>query len=119
MLEINEGGGDQERNEDPVDDRDRPRKGEPDREKKEGCQQLHREIAESDFAPAARAFPAQQQPAEEAAFAAPWDWFLTRRTKRAARLVDRKMARQPVNADVERQTDRGAGEKAKPRKRSS
>ena len=61
MLEIDEGGGDEERNEDPVNERDLPGKDEPDGEEEERGQELDREIAKGDPAPAVGAFPAQRR----------------------------------------------------------
>ena len=116
MLEVDEGRDDQERNEDPVNDRDRPRKSDPDGEKEKRGEQFDREIAKGDPAPAVRAFPAQPKPAEQRQVLMPRNRLLAGRTKRASRLIDREIARQPINADVQKRTDHRAenkGEDAK------
>ena len=43
----------------------------------------------------------------------PWDALLAGRTKRTARLIDRKIPRQAVNADVEERADRRAEDEGK------
>ena len=46
----------------------------------------------------------------------PWNLCFAGRTKRAARLVDRKIQRKPIDADIEKRSDAGAedeGEHAK------
>ena len=106
MLEIDESGGDKERDEDPVNDRERPWEGNPDGKKKQSGEQLDCEIAKRDPAPAIRAFSAQPEPAQQGQILLPRDRFLAGRTKGTPRLVNRKIPRQPVNADVEKGPDR-------------
>ncbi len=55
MLEVDESGGDQQRNENPVGDRDVPGKGAPDCEEQERGQEFDGEIAEGDAIAAIRA----------------------------------------------------------------
>ena len=60
MLEIDEGGGDDERDENPVSDRDLPRERFPNDEEEKRGEQFDREIAEGDARAALGAASAQQ-----------------------------------------------------------
>src|SRR5262249_15582112 len=62
MLKINERSDDQERNENPVRNRDLPREPFPDRKEKECGNEFHRKIAECNFRPAICASAAKREP---------------------------------------------------------
>ncbi len=89
VLEVDEGRGDKERDENPVSDRHRPRERFPDAKEKERGQELDGEIAEGNADAAVSAFAAQEEPAQERNVLVPLELGLARRTKRAARLIDR------------------------------
>ena len=108
VFEIDKRGDDQERNENPVSDRDVPWKVQPDGEKEQRGQQFHREIAKRDPAPAIRATSAEEEPADERKILLPRNRFLARWTKRSPRFVNRQIAREPVDADVQKRADRRA-----------
>src|SRR6266852_4079369 len=111
VFEIDKRGDDNERNKNPVSQRHLPRKALPDREKEQGGKQLHGEITKCDFAAAVCAAAAQQKPAEQREILMPEDRLLAIRAKRAARLTDGLIARQPVNADVQERANGGAKNK--------
>ena len=100
MLKIDKCPDDKERNKNPVRDCHWPGEALPDREEKKRGQQFHRKIAKGDFASAICAVAAEHEPADQRQVLLPRNQLLARWTKRAARLVYRKIARQPVNADV-------------------
>src|SRR5438067_5926717 len=101
MLEVDEGGGDEERDEDPVRDRHFPRESFPDAKKKERRQKLDGKITKGDASAAVRAFAAQEKPAQERDVLVPAELLLARRAKRAARLVYRQIEWEAIDADVE------------------
>src|SRR5438046_8058186 len=113
MFEIDECPGDQQRNKDPVGDRQRPRKTLPDGEEKKSCEQFHGKIAKGDFAPAIGATTAKGEPTNQRQILMPGNRFLARWTKRAARLVYRKIERQAIDADVQKRADCGADNERK------
>ena len=82
----------------------------PNHEKKKRGDQFHREIAECDFVAAVCAAAAQHEPTDQRQILVPGDRLLASRTKRAARFIDGKIERQPINADVQ---DYGAEDECK------
>src|SRR4029453_9555371 len=100
MLKVDKCSDDEKRNENPVRDRHLQWKTLPDREEKERGEQFHSKIAKRDLAPAICTTAAEQKPADQRQILTPGDRCLASRAKRAARLVDRKIDRQTVNADV-------------------
>jgi hypothetical protein len=111
MLEVDEGGGDQQRNEHPISDRHVPLEREPHGEEHQRRDQLNGEVAKRDAAAAIRAFAAQEKPADERQILVPRDLFLARRTEGALRLVHRQIERQPVDDDVQERADHRAQDK--------
>ena len=82
--------------------------------KKENCgDQFHRKIAECDFAAAVCAAAAQREPTDQGQILMPRDRLLASRTKRAARFIDGKIERQPINADVQERADHGTENEGK------
>src|SRR5206468_2914724 len=100
MLEVDKCSNDEERNENPIGERDLPGKLAPDGEKKKSGQEFHREIAEGNAAATVRTAPPQKEPAQERDILIPPELLLARRAKGAARLVHRKIERHSINADV-------------------
>src|SRR5438093_6779143 len=113
MFEIDKCAEDQQRNKNPVGDRHRPRKALPDREEKKRREQFHGKIAKGDSAPAVGATTAKGEPTNQRQILIPGNRFLARRTKRAARLVYRKIERQAIDADVQKRADCGADNERK------
>src|SRR5438132_1074648 len=113
MLKIDKCPDDEERNKNPVSDRHWPGEALPDCEEKKRGQQFHRKIAKCDFASAICAAAAEYHPADQRQVLLPRNRLLARWTKRAARLVYRKIARQPVNTDVQKGADCGAKNESK------
>ena len=100
MREVDKRRDDEQANEAEINKRDRPRKHQPNGEKKQRRQQLDREVTEGDSAPALCAFPAQPEPAHERQILRPRDLFFAGGTEGALRLVDRQIEREPIDADV-------------------
>ena len=113
MFEIDKRRDDNERNKDPVSHRHLPGKALPDRQKEQCGKQLHGKITECYFGTAVCAAAAQQKPADQRQILMRGNRLLAARAKGAARLIDGKIARQPVNADVQKRADGGAKNKCK------
>src|SRR5207245_3912704 len=88
VFEIDESGDEQDRNENPIGDRDFPRKTFPNREKQKGRQQFDAEIAKGNPGPAIGATPTQKQPAHQRNILPPRNLCFADRTKRTGRSVD-------------------------------
>ena len=116
MLEVDERADDEQRNENPVGDRDLPGKLEPDAQEKQRSQELDCEVAKGDPAAAIRATAAQEKPAEQWDVLIPRELFFAGRAKGTARLVHRKIERHPVNADVQERADHRAENEREGRK---
>src|SRR5882724_12331298 len=112
MLEIDKGPYDEERNKNPVGDRDLPGEALPDREEKKRREQFHGKIAKGDFAPAVCAATTEGDPTDQWQILMPGDRCLAHRAKRAAWLVNRKIDGQAINADVQKRADGGAENKS-------
>ena len=82
-----------------------PRERAPDDEKEKRGNEFDREIAKRNFAFAICAASAQRDPTDERYVLIPGNFFFAGRTKRTARTIDGKIARQTINADVEKRTD--------------
>jgi hypothetical protein len=89
MLEVDEGGRDEERNKKPVSDRDVPRKNFPDPEKEKRGEKFDGEITEGDAGAAVRAFAAKEQPAQERDVLVPGELGLTTRAEPAVPFAGR------------------------------
>ena len=64
MLKIDKGSDDQERNENPVRNCHLPREALPDRQKKEGCNEFHNEVAKRNLCAAICAPAAKREPTD-------------------------------------------------------
>ena len=113
MFEVDECSHNQKRSEEPVRDCRLPWKTLPDRQKQHAGDQFDGEIAKSDFPTAIRTAAAEQDPADQRQILMPRNRLFARRAKRAARLVNRKIGRPAVNADVQERSDRRAQYKRK------
>src|SRR3989442_3957933 len=100
MLKIDECPYDEERNKNPVRDRHLPRKAFPDRQKKKGSNQFHGEVAERNLGATICAATAKHNPTDQRQILVPGNRPLAVRAERATRLVNRKIDRPAVNADV-------------------
>src|SRR6266487_91374 len=100
MLKSDECPYDEERNKNPVRDRHLPRKAFPSRQKKKGSNQFHGEIAERNFGATICAATAKHNPTDQRQILVPGNRPLAVRAERATRLVNRKIDRPAVNADV-------------------
>ena len=108
MFKIDKRPDDNERNKDPISDRYLPREGLPGCQEKKRREQFHRKIAECDFVAAVCAAAAQHEPTDQRQILVPGNRLLASRTKRTARFVDRKIERQPINADVQERANHRA-----------
>ena len=113
MLKVDECSYDKQRDKDPVRDRDLPRESLPDREEKKRGNEFHREVAESNFGAAIRTATAKDHPTDQRQILVPGNGLLAVRAERAARLVNRKIDRPAINADVQKRADRRAEHKRK------
>src|SRR2546423_4167237 len=109
MLEIDKGRDEQNGNEDPIGNGDLPGKKLPDREKQKRGQQFDAEIAKGNFVSAFCATAAQKQPADDRNILLPRNLGFTDGAKRTTRFFDRDIARQSINADVQKRTNGRAG----------
>ena len=100
MLKVDKGSYDKERNKDPVRDRHLPREPLPDPQKKKRGNQFHGEIAKSNFRAAICAPTTKEEPTDQWQILMPRNWLLAVRAERPTRLVNRKIDRPPINADV-------------------
>ena len=105
MFEIDKGGDEQDRNENPIGDGDFPRKRFPNCEKQKRGEQFDAEIAKGNSGPALGATAAQKQPANQRNILLPRNLCFADRAKRTARFFDRDIARQSINADVQKRAD--------------
>ena len=105
MLEVDECSNDEQRNEDPIRQRDLPGKVAPDGEKQETGQEFHGEVAEGDAASAVRAAPSEKKPAQERDILIPLELLLAGWAKGAPRLVHGKIEWHSINADVQKGAD--------------
>src|SRR5438067_1599566 len=100
MLKVDKGSYDKERNKDPVRDRYLPREPLPDPQKKKRGNQFHGEIAKSNFGAAICAATTKEEPTDQWQILMPRNWLLAVRAERPTRLVNRKIDRPTINADV-------------------
>ena len=105
MLEVDEGGGDDECDENPIRNRDLPWVISPNNEEQERRHQLDREITKRDWRPASGAATAQHNPTQQRQIMTPRNRLFARRAKRPLRLVHGKIKRQPVDDDVKKGAD--------------
>jgi hypothetical protein len=105
MFEIDKCSNDKERNKNPVRDRHLPRKALPNRQEKQRRDHFHCEIAEGDFRAAICATPAEQNPADQRQILLPRDRLFADRAKRPTRLVNGKIGRPAIYADVQKRSD--------------
>ena len=106
MLEVDKRRDDQELNQNPVRDRDRPPKRQPDDEKQNCREQFDNEVARGNWCAAVRAFAAELQPGDERQIVPPRNLVFAVRAKRAPRLIDREAEREQVaEADAEAEED--------------
>src|SRR5438876_8725402 len=108
MLEVDEDSNQEQGNENPIGQRDRPGKLEPDGKKKKGGHEFHHEVAEGNPAATASAASPEKKPAQERNVLMPLELGITRRAKGATRLVDREFERHSINADVEKRANHRA-----------
>ena len=109
MFQIDEGCDEQDRNENPISDRNLPRKNFPNGEKQKGSQQFDAEITKRNPDATLRATTTQEEPAHYWNILPPRNLRFAVRTKRTARFFDRDVAGQPINADVQKRADGRAG----------
>ena len=117
MLKIDKCPDDKQRDKNPVCDRHLPGEGLPDREEKKRREQFHRKVAKGDFAAAVCAATTEGDPTDQWQILMPRDRRLARGAKRAARLVDREIDRETIDADVQKGSDCRAENKGKRRQK--
>ena len=100
MLKIDKCPDDEERHKNPVGNRHLRRETLPDRQKKKCGNQFHGEIAKRNFRAAICAATAKEKPADQRQILVPGNRLLAVRAERAPRLVNRKVDRPSINADV-------------------
>ena len=105
MLKVDECRDDEQRNENPVSDRDLPREGAPNGEKKKRGNEFDRKITKRNLASAICAATAQSNPTDEWQILIPGNFFFAGGTKGSPWAIDGKIARQAIDADVEKRTD--------------
>src|SRR6266480_3130015 len=111
VFEIDEGGDEQDRKENPRGDRDLPRKNSPDGEKQKRGQQFDAKITKGNPGAAVCTTATEQQPTHQWNVLSPRNLCFAGRAKGTTRLFDRDIARQAINADVQKRTDGRAGNK--------
>src|SRR5215469_3232491 len=100
MLKIDECSYDKQRDKNPVRDRDLPWEPLPDRKEKQRGNEFHGEITKSNFGAAIRAATAKDHPTDQRQILVPRNRLLAVRAERTTRLVNRKINRPAINADV-------------------
>jgi len=113
MFQIDKRSNEQKRSENPVCNRHLPRKALPDREEQQRRDQFHREIAKRYFCAAICTTTPEKNPTDQRQIPMPGDRLPAGRAKRTARLVNRKIGRPPINADVQKRPDCRAENKRK------
>src|SRR5262245_50882185 len=101
MLDIDEYSDNQERDKNPVGDRNRPWKLEPRGKKQEGGNEFYNEVAERNRGSTAGTTSPQEEPAQKRHIMVPLELLLADRTKRTPWFVYREIQRHSINANIQ------------------